>query len=888
MKISLYKNVWIVLLLFSTLSLADETPVLSRTGKSFDPSIPTLQSVLGYDFGEQITRHRDMELYLNALAKASTQIKVETIGKTYEGRNLYYVILSSAENMARLEDLRQANLKLADPRLISISEAKQIIETNPVFVGLSYSVHGNEHSGVEAALAILYYFLASRDDETTSILRNCVLVVDPMQNPDGRERFINYFYSTSGKRPNSDSNAAEHNEVWPSGRTNHYLFDMNRDWTTLSQIETRARVKAYQRYQPQFAIDAHEMGENSTYFFPPPANPQNPNLAKSTRDWWQKLGKSVSTEFDKYGIEYYTQENFDFWYPGYGDSWPTYNGALSGTFEQGSVRGLTVKRSDETTVLYKDAVWHHFLSSLAVCKLGSSNRQEKLQDFYDFRSSAIQEGKTGPVREYIIRRSSDPAQTDRALEILLWHGIEVRQVESSLRATVHSYFRDQTETVDFQPGDYIISLDQPLKRLIQVTFEKESTFDKSFLDAEAKRREENEPTEFYDITAWSMPLAFGLDAYWSSTDIKTATKQITSPPSNSISVATSTYAYLFDYRSNQDLLTALELLKRNVRIYFTTKPITLNSQNYRAGSFIIKVKDNIQNLQAILTEVAQKTGAEFVATSTGWTEQGPDLGSSDVNFLVKPRILVINNIPTDTNSYGEINYLFDQRYDFDFTPVQGFYFKSVNLKDYNVIILPDEGGIGSYETILGKSGVQKITNWVQSGGTLIALQGAASFLCENGELTDVKRIKKYIKDSVEPVEEKESEKDSEKDEKEKKATESPDFVLGSIARVILYTKHFLTFGYGSNEIPVFVNSSNVFSVPPNLKPVAAYAELDRFKMAGLFWDIAKKRLEKKAYLTEEPLGEGHVILFAENPNFRSSWESLNKLFMNGIIFGPSM
>ncbi|HEY7162132.1 MAG TPA: M14 family metallopeptidase, partial [Acidobacteriota bacterium] len=789
----------ISILLFSTLLAADETPVLSRINKSFDSSIPTIKSILGYDFGEQITRHRDMELYLDALAKASPQIKIETIGKTYEGRNLYYAIVSSADNMARLEEFRQANLKLADPRLTSTSEARQIIENNPVFVELSYSIHGNEHSGVEAGLAILYYFLASTDEETKTILQNCILIVDPMQNPDGRERFINYFYTTAGKNPNPDPNAAEHNEVWPSGRTNHYLFDMNRDWTTLSQIETRARVKAYQRYQPQYFIDLHEMGENSTYFFPPPTAPQNPNIAKSTPGWWQKLGKAVATEFDKYGVEYYTQEGFDFWYPGYGDSWPNYNGAISGTFEQGSVRGLITRRSDKTIVSYKDAVWHHFLSSLATCKLASSTRKEKLQDFYDFRSSAIQEGKTGGVREFIIRRSTDPAQTDRAIQMLLWHGIEVKQIQSAFQATVNDYFHNDPQSIDFQSGDYIISLDQPLKRLIQVTFEKESTFDKKFLEEEAKRREEKEPTEFYDITAWSMPLAFGLDAYWSPTQISATTQQITSVPVNSNSVADSTYAYLMDYRSNQDLLTVLQLLKRDVRIYFTTKPITLNSRTYRAGSFIIKVKDNVANLKTILGEVSQNTGAAFVATSTGWTEEGPDLGSGDVNFLEKPKVLVLNNAPTDTSSYGEINYLFDQRYDFEFTPVPAFYLKYVNLKDYNVLILPDEGGyFGGYDSVLGKSGVQQIKNWVQSGGTLIAIQGAAAFLCENGELTDVKRIKKYIKDSVEAVEEKTSDnKESEKDEKEKKATESPDYVLGSIARAALYKKHFLTFGYGT-------------------------------------------------------------------------------------------
>ena len=876
----------ILLLFFVSYAAADETPVLQRMGKTFDPSIPTIQSVLGYDFGEHITRHRDMETYLNALSKATSQIKVETIGKTYEGRSLYYVVLSSKENMDRLEEYRQANLRLTDPRVVSTDEAKQVIEKNPVFVGLSYSVHGNEHSGVEAGLAIIYYLLAAQDAETKEIMRNSIVIVDPMQNPDGRERFIHYFYTTAGKRPNPDQNAAEHNEVWPSGRTNHHLFDMNRDWTVLSQIETRARIKAYQRYKPHVYVDVHEMGENATYFFPPPTYPQNPNLPKTLPDWWKKLGRSIAAEFDRFGIEYYTEEGFDFWYPGYGDSWPTYNGAISGTFEQGSVRGLVVRRTDGVIVHYKDAIFHHFLSSLATCKMSSANRKEKLKDFYDFHTSAIQEGKTGPIREYIIRRSTDPGQADRALEILLFHGIEVKQAKSPFNATVHSYFKEKPETIEFQSGDYIIPLEQPLKRLIQVMFEKEPLFEKSFLEAEAKRREEDEPTELYDITAWSMPLAMGLDAYWSSSRTTTAIQPITSLPKKTITTPQATYAYLLEYRSNQDLKTANELLKRNVRVHFTTKPFTLNGRVYRAGSFIIKVKDNVTNLNSAVSEVAQKTGAEFSTTQTGWTEQGPDLGSNDIVFLKQPKILVVMNMPTDSYSYGEIFYMFDQTYDLEFTPMQTFYLKFINPKDYNVIILPDESNLyGGYESVLGKSGVQQLKTWVELGGTLIAIQGAAAFLGKNGELTDIKPIKKFIKDSAEPVEDKEKDKE---EEKEKKATESPDFVLGSIARVKLYLKHFLSYGYENEELPVFVNSSNVFSVPPDQKPVATYTSAETLKIGGLFWDITKKRLEKKAYLTEESLGEGHVILFSENPNFRAAWEGLNKLFMNGVMFGPSL
>ena len=342
--------------------LADETPVLKRTGQTFDSSIPTIHSVLGYDFGERITSHREMEIYLNALVQSSpTRTKLEKIGETWRGRALYYLFISAPENMSRFEELRQSNLMLSDPRKTSADQANAIIESNPVFVGLSYSVHGNEHSGVESGLAMAYYLLASKDPQTQEILKNCVVLIDPMQNPDGRERWISYFYNMSALKPNPDLNAAEHNEVWPGGRTNFYLFDMNRDWTVLSQKETLAREKAYQQYQPQVYMDVHEMGSNRSYFFPPPSEPHNPNLPASLAGWWDILGKAIASEFDRNNVEYFVKENYDFWYPGYGDSWPTYNGALGGTFEQGSVRGLVVRRNDGVVVNYQDAIWHHFL-----------------------------------------------------------------------------------------------------------------------------------------------------------------------------------------------------------------------------------------------------------------------------------------------------------------------------------------------------------------------------------------------------------------------------------------------------------------------------------------------------------------------------------------------
>ena len=877
-----FRLVILLCLLWPGLLLADETPVLQRTGKTFDPAIPTFKSVVGYDFGEQITRHADMERYLNAVAQATPKVKLQQIGRTYEGRALYYVIISSPENMARLEDIRQANLQLSDPRSITPSQADAIITNNPVFVCLAYSVHGNEHSGVEAALAMLYYLVASNDIETQTLLKNVMVIIDPMQNPDGRERFIQYFYSNAGKKPNPDLNAAEHNETWPGGRTNHYLFDMNRDWVVMSQAETQARIAAYRKYQPQIMIDLHEMGENSTYFFPPPTVPQNPNVPKSAMQWWTVLGKAVASEFDKNQVDYYTQERFDFWYPGYGDSWPTYNGALSATFEQGSVRGLIKKRQDGVIVNYQDAVWNHFLASLATCRMAAAKRSEKLRDFYEFRASAVQEGKTGPVKQYILRRSFDPLQTDRVVRLLLQHGIEVRQAQADFHVSAHDYMDDRTESMSFQKGDYIIAMDQPLKRLIQVVFERESQFDPSFLQEEERRRKENEPTELYDITAWSLPLAEGIEAYWSGEVPTAQTAAVEQVPPAVPALAPSTYAYLVDYRSNDTVTAAWQLLERGIRVHFTTKPFVRDERRYSAGSLIVRVKNNPQDLPAVLAEISKNTSVEFVASSTGWTEEGPDLGSDDVEFLETPKIALLTNSPTDPNSFGAIDFLFDRRYGLDFTTIKTIDLPYVKLKDYNVLILPDSGFDLDYKDLMGGQSIPALKAWIQEGGTLIAIGGGANFLISDGTLTDVKRIRKFLKNSSEPAPEEKKDGEKEKD------TENADNIPGSIARAKLYKKSFLTFGYLQDEIPVFVNSSNVFAAPDDEKIPVRYAEADRLKVGGLFYDITRKRLANKAYATEEKLGNGHVILFAEDPSFRAAWEGLHKLLLNGVLFGPSM
>lgn len=864
--------------------LADETPVLQRTGKTFDPAIPTFASVMGYDFGQNITRHADMVRYYNALVQAApSRIKLQKIGESYEGRALYYVILSSPENMARLEELRQDNLKLSDPRKITQEEATRIIENNPVFTALTYSVHGSEHSGVEAGMALAYALLASTDAETNDIMKNCIVIIDPMQNPDGRERFINYFNQTKGARANPDLNAAEHNETWPDARYNHYLFDMNRDWTAITQQETLARIKAYQLWQPQVYIDLHEMGENSSYFFPPPDMPQNPNVPRSTLEWWRILGKAVASDFDRNNIDYYTMEHFDFWYPGYGDSWPTYNGAIAGTFEQGSVRGLVVKKRDGLTVHYQDAIWHHFLASLATCKMASAHRKDKLRDFYDFRASAIQEGKTGPIRAFILDHASDPLEADRLVAKLMLQGIEVQRAASNFTTNTTALSEELAEIHTFHAGDFVIPLEQPLKRLIKVVLERESLLDKRALDEEARRKQEHEPPDIYDVTAWSMPLAAGLQGFWSGDMPSVNTTAVLAPPVEQTTVPESAYAYVINYDSNEVITLILKLLQKDIRIYSSRKPFILSGKKYRAGSFIIKVKDNPKDLRQILADAGGQTGVQIDASVTGWTEEGPDFGSSDVFFLKKPRVAVLSNLPVEPTSLGAIQYLLDFRYPADATIIETYMLSYVDLRDYSVIVMPDGGyDWGEWSQMLSPASIEKLKAWVKSGGTLIGIAGAASFLIDS-DFSSVHRIKKYMKDTTEEAPEKDA-----KDPSDKKETESPDSVPGSIARVNLKLKSFLCFGYGQVAIPVFVNSNMVLAAQPGETPAAAYADADHLKIGGLFWDITEKRLAGKVYASEEGLGDGHVILFAEDPNFRGYWDGLTRLFMNGILFGPSM
>src|SRR5512143_1605845 len=393
-------------------ALAVPSPVAAET--RYDPRIPTLKAVVGHDLGAEITSPEQIAAYLKALAEAAPdRARVVEYAKSEEGRPLHVLVIGSPERMARLDDVKKGLRALADPRGLAPQEAERLVEELPAVVWLLHAVHGNEISSSDAALALAHHLLAAEGDPDVDLVRREALVlIDPLQNPDGRARFLGTNALAQGPSPDPEPLAAEHDEPWPGGRANHYLFDMNRDWFALTQPETRGRLELYLEWRPQVVADLHEMGGDSTYYFAPPATPLNPHFSRAQQQWLDAFGRAIAARFDAAGEAYFVREVFDSFYPGYGESWPMAQGAVGRTVERASARGLRFRREDGSELRYLDGIRNHFRAALATAGTAARGREKLLRDFLEFRRSAVREGSDGAVRQYVIS-GADPSRLRR-------------------------------------------------------------------------------------------------------------------------------------------------------------------------------------------------------------------------------------------------------------------------------------------------------------------------------------------------------------------------------------------------------------------------------------------------------------------------------------------
>ena len=857
-------------------------------GTKYDPAIPTLKKVVGHDFGEKITMHHEAEKYMTALQQAAgSRLKVIKYAETWEGRSLYVMVIGSAANISKIEEIKAGMQKLADPRKITANEANSLIASLPSIVWFICGVHGNEISSVDSALLTAYHLLAAQNDEVVAAaMKNSIVLIDPMQNPDGRDRFINYFRQNTGRFPDGDLQSAEHNEVWPGGRTNHYLFDMNRDWFTQSQPETRGRTKTYLEWFPQVVADQHEMGTNSSFYFAPPALPWNPNLTKTQLDWLTRLGRNNAAWFDRFKFDYFTREGYDSFYPGYGEGWPLFHGSIGMTYEQASVRGLVANRDDQTTMLYRDSVHHHFIAALATVESTAKNREALLRHFYDHRRTAIEEGKSEAVKEYILTPGSDPNRAVRLAATLMMSGIEVKRADAAFsNSQTRDYGDGQLQARDFPAGSFIVSLAQPTKRLLKTLMDKQTDQDKQFLDEQRRRNKLRQPEEFYDVTGWSLPFLFDVQCFvaeQASTVQATVLKDLPKPIGQ-MRGGQAKLAYLIAWGTQSAASALADLFRQDVRVHSYDKGFKLNGTNFPAGSLVVKLKDNPANLHERMTKLAAEQGVDVYATDTSWVEDGPNFGSSNVNYLPRPRVAIAYNQPVSGNSVGWLRYLIEQRYGYPVTTIRADQLRGTDLSRYNVLILPDT--FGGYTGQLGDGA--SLREWVQRGGTLIGIGGATTWLAdERVSLLATKREKREKADGK--TERKDGANTSDAVEKAIEPTdEFPSTTSGAILRVRVDGSHWLGFGYGDTTT-VMVDSNRIFSLVKLDRGtnVAVYLPEDKFFASGFMWDDARKQLPNKAYLIHSRVGRGNVVGFAEDPNYRAFMDGLNVMFLNAVFLGP--
>lgn len=871
-------------------------------GTRYDPAIPAGKQVIGHAIGDRISWAGQAVQYLEALAKAApTRMKLFDYGNTWEGRRLVYAVIASEANMRRMPAIQAGMKKLHDPRLLRDSEeARKLVAELPTITWLAYSVHGNEISGTDASLITAYHLLAAKGDAIVDrILANTIVVIDPSENPDGRDRFVHHYEINEGLQPDVEPFAAEHNEQWPAGRVNHYFFDLNRDWLAITQPETKGRIRVLQEWYPQIFADLHEMGTDSQYYFAPDAVPYNPHLTKDQKDTLSLFGRNNAKYFDKYGFSYFTREVYDAFYPGYGASWPSYFGAIAMTYENGSTRGLKVRRSDDVLVDYRFTVRRHFTTSIATCETAAVNRQQLLENFYKYGVSAMEEGSK--EQPFVLPRRGNVASVDKLAQLLVEHGIEVKRANSPFQG--------------YPAGSYVIPLNQPAKRLARTLLDKQVSMDDGFVKTEERRRVRKLGSEIYDVTAWSLPLQFNVECVQASVALGSGFEAVKLGDTRKGAVTgDGSVAYLVPWTNNYAALLLSAALNDGLRVHSSDKPFKLGPSTYPAGTLVIKTSENPATLRATLERIAASTGADVVGVDTSWVDDGPNFGSRYVNLLKKPRVALAWDRPVNANAAGSTRFVLERQFGFPVSVIRTPQFATADLTRFNVIILPDGAGFGgdTWATAFPPAAARKLKDWVQAGGTLIGVGSALQFMGDpkNAFLTMQQEslatgepaaaaaggrpagAPAATTPAAAPENARTTGKILSKEEDFTKAiqpeTTLPDSLHGILARVKMDQEHWLSQGV-PEIVHTVVTGRNIYS-PVKLDKginVGVYASADQVMASGYMWDEYRKQLAFKPFVVAQKDGRGNIIGFTADPNYRAYMDGLNLVFLNAVFRGSA-
>ena len=875
------RRLLLTVVLITALPIASFAQELSP-GTRYDAKIPTLKSVLGWDFGERITPPGGIAAYLKALAAAAPErTRLIEYAKTWEGRPLHALVLGSPERIANLDAVKKGLQQIADPRGIDQATADRLVREMPVVVWLMHAVHGNEISSSDAALAEAYHLLAAQGDAGADLIRReALVVIDPLQNPDGRARFVQANLAGEAATPDSNPASLEHDEPWPGGRSNHYLFDMNRDWFSQSQPETRGRANLMLEFYPHVVVDLHEMGGDSTYYFAPPADPINPYITKDQQKWFDRFGRNNGATFDQRGFGYFIRETFDSFYPGYGESWPIFHGAVGMTYEQASSRGLVFRRSDDTDLTYRDGVVHHFTAAIQTAKTAAENREQMVRDYLEYRSSAARLGDIGTRAYVIVAPDHDPGRAAHLGRRLAAQGIEAFRADEAFPAGGRTV----------PAGSVIVPLNQPAGRLVRNLLDADISQGDEFIKEQDRRRKRGLGEQIYDVTAWSLPAVYDLEVVSVERPVQPRstrlTRDMTPPGGGPLPAARVGYLMPWGLGAAEAVV---EALQAGLRVQTMDREFSVGGRQYPLGTALFRVSNNPADLAAKLGAIAARHGVTATPIDTAFVEAGVSLGSNDVALLEAPKVLLAYDTPSSSLSAGWARYILERRWKQPVTTVRNSSLGRIALGDFDVLVLPS----GTYA--YNEDQVRRIREWIQRGGTLITIAEASRWATqEKNNLLSTWTLLKDGSPNVPPPAGDAAKKTPPKIDVEKFDYEqaiqperaTSDGTAGAIARVTLDKEHWLTAGLDT-EIAAIVEGSRVFH-PLKLDQgtnVGVYAKEDRLVAGGLVWPDVRKLMSQKAFLMHQPLGQGHVIAFAEDPNYRAFAEATQLLFINAVLLG---
>lgn len=821
---------------------------------SAQSNLKSPEEFLGYTLGDRFTAHNRAVDYFTYVANQLPNVDLVTYGETYEHRPLVYVVITSPENFKNLEAIRQNNLKRAGEVSGSPSSDKKAI------VWMSYNVHGNEASGMEAALQTLYELANPMNSKTQTWLKNTVVILDPCINPDGRDRYANFYRQYGNMIPNASEDAFEQNEVWPGGRPNHYLFDLNRDWAWATQAETQQRLQVYNQWYPHVHVDFHEQGHNNPYYFAPAAEPFHEVITPWQREFQTLIGKNHTRYFDEHGWLYFTREVFDLYYPSYGDTYPTYSGAIGMTYEQGGLgSGVTITTREGDPLTLYDRYIHHHTAGLSTVEITAQHYTKVVDEFQKY----FQENKNSPAatyKSYVIKATNNPDKLARLTKWFDLHHIQYGYVGSARSTKGFDYQNQTTTTVNIAADDIVLNIYQPKSRFITSVFEPQSKLPDSLT---------------YDITAWNLMYAYNLQAYALTEKIQPGkTYQAKTPATTT--VATKPYAYVAAYKTIEDAAFLGALLQQGVTVRTAQTPFVLEGKSFDAGTLLVTKRNNekINSFDSLVLALAKKHHRNLFTASTGFVDKGKDFGSHYVKYIHPPKVAMLFGNQTSSLSAGEVWYFFEQQLHYPITQLATNDFGHVNLSTYQVLIVPE-----GYYKLFTEEMLQSLNTWVEAGGRLILIGNAVTSFADKKGFN----LKRFATDD-----EKKASEEKEENAKnmllryeDAERHQVSDYIGGAIYKVKIDNSHPLAFGLPNTYYSLKTNEFkyafldggwNVGVIAGKAKPVQGFAG-----------KRANAKLDNSLVFGVESSGNGNVVYLIDNTLFRCFWEEGKMIFANAVF-----